>query len=602
MLLFRSRRREILAGSLIIWRRVAAKAKVPKRRRVVMDRTFWLQVASLGALAAALADPAIIASAPPGRRLVLLLDNAPSARMRVDGEPLWNRVVAAARRQIDELRPSDRVALIASSPRPRRLDGGRVLPPREIRDRLNEILPALSHTKTDEAWVFSLEIAGSLAFDDPSETAAVLAVSVRPAPQDADTNPNAHWLSVGADARPSNIGICELGSVAVFGRDLKKSAPEVLVQVRSFSSAPARGKVVLETLDPKRPLRNERRVALEAGGVKGVVFRIESSDPPPVRIAWENDKGGDALPEDDSVTAAPRQVGPPRLRIHGEAPHLMHLYRVGRGSFVEDAMSSRACDLEVFVEEVPGTVRTSTAAVLILAPRQAFGPFEVGAEDLERPIPRLGTEDRLTVGIRDRPEGLGFPVARARLLRPTGDWRPLIRDNDGNVLAARFRLRDGRPGFVMAFVPGEGLGWTPNRKFGMVLGTFCLRILREAQGATDPYVLRRAEDIEGLAQEPLPLEWRPGLDPGGKRGAGVLSARTSKPELGAQSVRPFSLSTLLPASSPVRHPLWPYFVALAAALSLWEWASVRRPSIGRRRPAGSPSGGASTAPRRALRT
>lgn len=595
--LFRSRRREVLAGSLMIWRRVAAKVQAPKRRRIVMDRTFWLQVISLGALAVALAAPAFIASTPPGRSLVLLLDNAPTARMRVDNKLLWERVVSVAEEQLDGLRPSDRVALITSSPGPRRMDDGRPLAPKEARDRLKAIRPALTHTETDEAWLFALEIARTLNTGDSTEAAAVVAVSNRPAPEDAETNAGAHWLAVDSEAQPANVGICELGSTTIFSADLKEAFAEVLVQVRNFSSKTVKGKVVLESLDSKRPLENARSLEIGSMEVKSVVFRLEADSSPPIRLIWKNDAGTDALPEDDTVTAAARKVMPPRLRVHGEAPHLLNLYRLGRGATIVEEASSGACDLEIFVEEVPETVQPSSEAALLLAPRQAFGPFDVDTEDLDRPIPRRGTEDRLIAGFKDRPEGLGFPIAKARTLSQTGDWRPVIQDSEGHVLAARFRLRDGRPAFVMGFVPGEGLGWAPKRTFGVVLGTLCLRVLREAQGAAEPYVVRRVAEIEGLKRRPLPLDWRPGLISEGASGSGVLSAKASEPETGEPSESTFSLSTFLPASQPVRHPLWPYLVVLAAALMLWEWAAERRPSMRRRGPGRTQTG---AAPRPAL--
>ena len=471
--LWHGRRREWLSGSLLIWRRVAAQEPARPPRRIVLDLPFWLETAALLAITLALAGPSVLGSTA-ARRLVLIVDNGPAARARMSGgKMVWADVRSAAREVLGGLGSGDRVALAATSPLPRALPSGEGLTEAEALAQLDRMLPALSSPEVEKTWAFAVEEARL--FGTPEGPAAIVVISSRAAPDEAGMNPRSAWHTVGPGTRPANVGVTAFGAAL-----LDAGGAEVLVQVRNFGAGEAAGQVVLEPAGgpafPPQPVR------LAAGGMKGVAFRLPGPLPP-LRVAWRGEGGTDALPEDDEVTAVPRAFGPPRVRLHGAAPHLEDLYRQALGAQVLPLDSRERADLEIYVEALPPAGLPPARAFLLLAPVADLGPFEVLPQVLEYPAAHLAWEDSLTHYMQETPEGLGWRIAKARALRQVGDLRVLVQDAGGRPLSARFRLKDGRPAYVLAFVPGEG---PRERKLDSPsLAALLVRLLREAAGVEE---------------------------------------------------------------------------------------------------------------------
>ncbi len=590
--LLRARRREVLAGSLMIWRKVAAQIHAPRRRRIVLDRTFWLQVAVLSAIVLALSDPSLTLTQNPGRNLVVMLDNDTTARARdTQDQPLWRFIVDRAKQHLAELNAADRVALCLSCPDPRRVDGSGGLNPQEAIKALENFGPALHPTPAAQAWLFARETGRTFGSNEGS-SASVLVLSTRAAPVSANDSRHARWEVVGPGGACRNVALCEFGSTVLTNDSQDGSDVEVFVQIRNFSSEVVKGSVLLESLKQEPASRKEEAREIPPKGMVGITFRLASRREaaeqhggrialPVLRISWRSPSGADALPEDDLVIVSPRNVGKPRIRMHGQAEPLRILYQTAEKADFLEPIKDDECDLEIHVEEMPGGVSGKAKAVLLLAPLSAFGPFEVGDELLDHPLARRGTDDPLITGFIDREEGLEFRIEKARTLKQIGDWRPLILDKENHVLAARFELQDGRPGFVCAFVPGVGKGWREEQDLGLALSTFLLRILREAQGAGEPYAVTRAGDIERKRGQALPLDWRPSIDnktvQDQTEGAGVLDAEASALAFGQPSSEALKQTAILPVVQPVRHPLWPYLVLLALLLLLLEERSEGTP-------------------------
>lgn len=571
--LYRSRRREILAGSLLLWRRVAAQERAPRRRLIVLDLAFWLQAAILAALALALADPQTTLRAPVGRRVAVLLDNGPAARARrADGTAVWDEVRATACASLDRLAPGDRVALLASSPWPHRLDASDGLAPQEVRTAAEALSPALSGPATAAAWTFLQEAARE--FGGSEGPAAAFAFSPRAAPEGASVAGHANWRTLGPGPRLDNAGLTEFGSE----RTVKdgQAAVEALVQVRNFSASgrPVQGRVVLESLDKRRPLKQEQPLRLEApgkpGALAGAPFFLPGKDPPPIRISWKPEGGPDALPEDDTVCAAPRLVAAPRVRLNGAAPDLETLYRKALDSELLRPGTADAADLEIYVEGVPEELPAGARAALFLAPAKDWGNFEVGPGVFKAAAVFPGKDDPLLRDFHASPEGLGFAVNRAREIKPAGDLKVLLQDGAGRLLAARFRLSGGRPCYVLASVPGVELGGPEQ----MPLAALLLRMLREAAGSGEPYAVERAAKREAGLGAALPLDWTPALDlaDGKSTGVGVLdeSASDLTASLGRPQGEGLELETRVPAPRQTRHALWPWPAGLAVLLILLE--------------------------------
>ncbi|MCK6472034.1 MAG: BatA domain-containing protein [Planctomycetes bacterium] len=575
--LYRSRRREVLAGSLMLWRRVAAKEHAPRKRRIVFDRAFALQCAALLCLAAAIAGPALTVGAAPGRHVVLLLDNGPSSRARAHtikgGAPhasrAWEACRDAANAFLDQLGANDRVKLVASSPAPRVLGEG--ASPAQARAELERLLPALSGPDAEAAWLFALDTAR--AFDPGSDArASVLAVSARPAPEAAG---GAAWQCVTSDAPRANVALAAFGSAVLPDANGKESAPaEILVQARNFGPAEVSGRVVLEVQGPEGTLeeKDARALKLAAGAAAGAAFRLEAPLPA-LRLSWRADTGtdNDALPEDDAVTARPREISPPRVRVHGTLPHLEDLFAKALHAKRLALDEAGTADLEVYADGVPDEVPEGARAALFVAPQAGFGAFEVEEGTLKRPRAHPAEADALTAGMPASADGLDVLIEEARVLKAAGDLKALWRDAEGHPLAARFALRDGRPAFVLAFVPGSG----PRERLleGPPLAALLVRMLLEAAGTREPYAVTSAAALERAAGKALPLDWTPSL----ADGEGVLDAVASALPTGAKDSARLNAVSLPAASAPKQWDLAPWLAALALLLMLAEMFLERSP-------------------------
>lgn len=586
---WQARRRELLAGSLIVWRRVAEKERAKPRRRLVLDRSFWLQTATLLALAWAWANPALMGRSAPGRQFVVVVDNGPSARLRTAGGGLaWDGVRAAVQEFLSGLQPNDRVVLCTSVPCARHTTSRGGDAPGRALDALGAITPGLSFSATGELWHLALDEARVWPGAEGSGDVRSVVFSTRAAPPDESGYELARWIAVPPAKPVSNVGLTAWGATSPFDPDVR----ELLVQVRNFGATGANGTVSCEVRDG--PAMEPRKVDLSAGGTAGVVFAFQGPFRP-CRVTWRAEAGPDALTEDDELTVVPGTSGTFRTRWHGSAPHLQDLYRVALRAEEVAIDAKESVDLEIYVECLPGERAPAGRAFLLLAPPGEYGPFEVLAGTVKRPVAYVGAPDALTRGLYEGPTGLDWPIAEARVIRQVGDLRVLAQDGEGRVLAARFTQPDGAPAYVFAFVPGEGLGWAPERRFDSPgLAAVLLRVLREAAGADRPFVVQQAEAIERATGTPLPLDWRPGFDGEKGTGQGVLDARVSGASLAEQATVSGGIASLAGRRLPERYALWPYLVVLAIALIL---AEVR---AGRTRIAVSVSSGRLNEPVRSL--
>lgn len=591
--LLRARRREVVAGSLLIWKRVAAQEPRKQQRLFEIDRSLLLQAAVLTLLAWALCGPALSLFQTPGRRLALLLDNGPAARARTpEGARVWDAVLARARTVLEQIGPNDRVWLAVSSPSPAQSGLPDGMTREQALKQLDELRPALSGPDPGPAWLFLLETLK----DSGERATARVAISPRHPPAEATRpRPGSHWIVAVPGESLGNVALTALGSILVLDAEGKPGA-ELLAQVRNFSAKPVQGRVTIEPLDGSKPLEGRdaqvRNVTLAPGETTSAVFRISEEKPAPVRIAWHPAEGtsADALPEDDSVCAAPRALHRPRVRFHGRAPHLEALYRASGlvdvvGENLQDTKDAKAAkdvegeaDVEVYVDTMPaGELPAAAKAVVLLAPPKDFGPFEVTGKRFENPISKLGEPDPLTRGTTEAANGLGLPILKGREIRAMGDWRVFLKDSEGHALGARFRMRGGKTGFVFAFLPGDGI--PQERKLEPpVLPAIFLRLALEAAGAEGPYAAVPAAEIERRMNLPMELTWNPGVDEKTGAGSGVLNATASNiaAAMGTPNADATVMDGLLPAAEPSRVHLRVMLAALALGVVLLEMWIERR--------------------------
>lgn len=579
--LYRTRRKELVTGSLLLWRRLAAQQPKARPKRVLVDSSLALQAAAMLALIAALAGPGLTMTDISGRGLVLVLDNAPPARTRTTaGTPAWQRVQEQAQAILRELRPRDTVFLARTSPQPKLLvAAGR---PAEAARAVAEQQPALSGPAAEQSWLFALDIARRPA---KSRALRAVVVSLREEPAAAGAvGPAflsaASWLTV-VPSSPAlaNAGIVDFGALPV-ARDGQAEA-QVLVRLRNYAAQAVQGTVRCEVLggtDDAAP--QAQPCVLGAQGEEAVVFSVPREPARALRLAWSRDDGAaDGLPEDDVIVAAPRQVGAPRVRLHAPVPALARLYRVALNAVFVLPDDAGGADLEVYCGSVPERVAESSRGVMLLAPEAGYRlVFDVSGKTLVWPKLQRDESDPLTKGIVDRPEGV-FAVPQACEILATGDFKPLLKDAaTGRAMAARFTDEKQRFGLVLAFVPGAG--FPPERMLEPELAAVLVRAAAEAAGMGELFKVARAETLELQSGEPLALDWHP--SPAAQSGAGVLDEAAS----GAALVRnrmelahDFRLDPLqlLSREHVVDLRAWLMLVALVlAGLELWVEQRARR--------------------------
>jgi Ca-activated chloride channel homolog len=303
--LLRTRRREYLTSSVLLWRRAMPPPAASRlSRRIERSVLLLLQLLTATALVVALARPAAVGRFTIGGDVVLILDGSLSMRS-VDVFPTrFDRARAEALALAAHLRPGQRAAVVLAGPKPLLLS--------PLSDDRGGLLAALRRA---EAWDTVGDVGGAVGF-----AAALLrggdghivvwtdAARGVPSPVPRVTY---HLIGTSDD----NVGITAFRVL----RDAPAS--EALVRVHNFGS---RDRQV--PLDLRRDgVRFYRTVlSLPAGSVRTIVVPVNGSGILQAHIAVH-----DALPEDDTATAVldPAPL-PPVLLVTTGNPYLERLLRV----------------------------------------------------------------------------------------------------------------------------------------------------------------------------------------------------------------------------------------------------------------------------------
>lgn len=242
------RRRDVVAGTLFLWREVPPAPFEP--RRVRLDPSFLLQAAILVALAGALVRPWIAGDGlvVPGRRLCLVLDVSASMQTLETGGLRFDRARARARSLVDALGGTDEVMLIAAGRRPAvlvRWTTDHVL----VRQRLE----ALAARDTSGTLAPAVDLAVGAAHDRPG-TRVVVLTDLAPSSSGvaAESLAAVDWIAIGragenraiervavrhAPFQPlaqSRIGV----TVRNHGRDAVRTTLRASIDDRPWTTAP----------------------------------------------------------------------------------------------------------------------------------------------------------------------------------------------------------------------------------------------------------------------------------------------------------------------------------------------------------------------------
>jgi hypothetical protein len=293
--------------------------------------------------------------------------------------------------------------------------------------------------------------------------------------------------------------------------------------------------------------------------------------------------------------------------VHGTAPQVSGLYKDALGAEILGVNSKTSADLDVYVDVPPDEAPAGNRSrgVVLLAPQKGLGSLEIGPETLNRPVLHLGESDPLTRGIADSSDGIGWNLGTGqyRKLEPLGIFKTLITDQSGRPVVGRMLMNDGRPIFVLAFVPGAG--FPADKKLDDPgLSAMLLRMLFEAAGTRDPFVLRKAAEAESMTDRALPFvktgetgdgvaltEWESKvLADNATAGWGVLDPQTSDLALGETAAPKYELGVAfqegrdviardkIKATSLKGFPLWGFaiFFTLVFIWLDWWWTVRKR--------------------------
>jgi hypothetical protein len=570
---FMSRRQELMAGSLLLWRRLAARQPKIRPKRILIDRSLALQMLALSFFVAALSGPTWARHLESGRRVLLVIDNSiPSRAQLNDKTPLYKHIREAAGRVLAELEPQDRVELANVAPLGR-LINSRGLSRAEAAAELESITPALSAVTPAQIISFAADKANSLGEGAPLPH---IVISLQHAPEGV---PESQWVCCAPAAPPlPNVAIVEFGALPVATAAGPRT--QVLARLNNYTDKPVSGSVSCEILDtPNRSTLDifNQPLALPPQGSEAAVFALPTTPSCPLRIRWKQADGqADALPEDDVILAVPKKQAVPRIRFHAPAPALEKLWRTALGAEVVNFDSTpdtndMPIDLEVYVRALPENLPENSRALMLLAPESGYrGIFEVGPSLLENPLPQRDKENELTLGMSESAQSSFLP-RKAVELRPTGDFESLVIDRtSGRALAASFIADKRRKGYVLAFVPGEN--FTAERKLEPALAALLTRMALQAAGSGPPFEVRRLADMERQRERAMPSNWAESRETDVSQGLGLLDENASRLELG----KPANSATVIRNLPPVPHgekfeiAAWLIAVGLLlCALELW---------------------------------
>ncbi len=444
--LMQSRWKRRAVGSLIIWKRVAARGVELRASRPTLDLALLIGLAGAAALVVAAAGPRLVTAARPGREVVIVIDNG-TASLTEDssGQNRFDEAITLARAELASLGGGARAGVVATSPSPRII--APMGDPAEARASLKTMAKVRPCQVTG-----SLSAAISLALAQGGAEAETVVYTSRALPP---SPPPVRRVAVGSES--TNLGIIH----ADF------SDARAFVAIKSYAAQPVEARVSLRTLEPdSRVLASEdvrlaplgrADVVLEPGGDAAATLAGARA------VAVEISSATDDLAPDNTVFAARTSRGARRVGIVGDPgePLLRALWAarvetvaLAGGTVPEDV------DALVYVSRAPPSWPPLLPTILV-APDESIGPLQILDDELR-------DVRGIFVGARDRATPTrGFPpgeiaVERSRRVRILGAAERLL-ESRGEILAALVSS-EGAPVLYLGFRP-EDSEWPQRASF-----------------------------------------------------------------------------------------------------------------------------------------
>jgi len=564
--LLRVRRREHIVSSVLLWTRsLPSWTAFRPSRHIERSLLLLLQIAAAAALALALAQPSLLGWTLGGGDVVLVLDASLSMRARDVVPTRFDRARAEARDVLARLGLGQRAALVLAAAHPLVL-----VPPTDDRGRLGAALASA------EPW--------DVAADMPA--AVVLASQLAPGPR--------RRILVWTDAARSPVPALPGVAPRVLGTASDNTGIVAFRVVQSTEGATA---LVRATNFGAQPVRAPLRVSRDGAPVYSAIMTLGPSE---TRTASFPVSGTgvlraqldvrDALPDDKAAEALldPAPLPSVLLVSPGDPPleRLLRVAPVARAAATRDTdpIGWRGYDVVILDRVQTGPVPPGRyLAIGTVPPNLPASPSGVvDAPDVatwDRQDPILRFVDFTGVQIR---QALRLAPESGRVLA-AGPSPLLWAYDDGRLRAIvlAFALADSDLPRHVAFpvLLANSLAWLGGDAAGLRAGqTFEM----PAAGAAGVVLLRpdgRRVDIrarDGVFSLPLP---RAGIyrviTPDGERSLSVALGSDSAGIIAAGAAGRGEADAA-GRRTAARLAVWPWFVLLAAAAALGEWALATR--------------------------
>ncbi len=420
-------RRRLTVASLIPFEHLLKRPAL-HRSRLRRNLLFWLQLAALAGLAAALAQPVL--ERPPSRTILAILDTSASMAARRGGSSAFTDAQRALRRHLAAKRPTDQYFLMTTAP-VAAVTSQPTADTAALLDLLRDLHPGDLAGNVATAVRLGTGLLGS----PPSQ---LVVVTDEPAPS-RPLPATVEWISVG---RP-------LDNVAIVGFDAQgplcgPEASRVVVTVQNFGgeSAPVGVRIA-----QRGTQLAETRVILPPDARASVALALPDAIVGWVAVSLDVEARHDALAVDNAASIRVRQAEALPVVVLSQRP----AFRQAIGRWL------RACEGLVWMD---GPVRPPLTVVAVTDDEELHGPHVVGALHL---VGRDGSGPAATHWVVQEPHPIGAylpsiqPVGMAWQAPTASAWgdEPIVwalRDGLRQPLAS-VGVRDGRRIVSLALDP-----------------------------------------------------------------------------------------------------------------------------------------------------
>ena len=433
------RLRRVPVSTLLFWQQIFEE----KKRRSLWQRlrhllSLLLQLAFLGLLVFALADPIFRWQQARARRIVVVVDNSSSMNARDVSPTRLDAAKAEGRKLIDGMRLGDELAILAAGAQPR-VACGSTDHQRTLREALESIAPVDGPTRVDEAVALARRL---LSGSEKIRKVVILSDGGFEGAADLARQDDVDWIGLGK--KTGNVGITRLQARRSL---LDPIGYEILVEVANFSDEAVAVRLELDLDDDPIDV-----VPLNlAPGEKNVqVFEKTSADGGRLRATIDR---ADGLPADNTAWAIlPRRA---RQKVSLVTPGNLFLEKVFEAIPLVDlqvikvapdakAPANRAtAPISVFHRKVPDVMPPGD--VLVIEPESSGSLWQLG-EAIHNPVvAKQDKESPLMFNIRL--DNVVMPEAHKLTL--TGPARVLAESAGGEPLYAVLDRPDGGSGKVV---------------------------------------------------------------------------------------------------------------------------------------------------------